>query len=29
MILDAPHALDREIEKRIDALHQIRGNPAP
>ncbi len=29
LILDAPHALDPEIEQRIDALHQIRGNPAP
>ncbi|WP_298356743.1 aldo/keto reductase [Rhodoblastus sp.] len=29
LVLDAPHALDPEIEKRIDALHQIRGNPAP
>ncbi len=29
LILDAPHALDPEIEQRIDAIHQIRGNPAP
>jgi aryl-alcohol dehydrogenase-like predicted oxidoreductase len=29
LILEAPHALAPEIEKRIDAIHQIRGNPAP
>jgi aryl-alcohol dehydrogenase-like predicted oxidoreductase len=29
LILDAPHALDPEILRRIDAIHQIRGNPAP
>jgi aryl-alcohol dehydrogenase-like predicted oxidoreductase len=29
LILDAPHSLDAEILRRIDAIHQIRGNPAP
>ncbi|MCI4677922.1 aldo/keto reductase [Rhodoblastus acidophilus] len=29
LILDAPHKLDREIARRIDAIHQIRGNPSP
>ncbi len=29
LILEAPHALDPEVERRIDAIHQIRGNPAP
>jgi aryl-alcohol dehydrogenase-like predicted oxidoreductase len=29
LILDAPHGLDPEIVRRIDAIHQIRGNPAP
>lgn len=29
LILDAPHKLDPEILRRIDAIHQLRGNPAP
>jgi aryl-alcohol dehydrogenase-like predicted oxidoreductase len=29
LILDAPHGLDAEILRRIDAVHQLRGNPAP
>jgi aryl-alcohol dehydrogenase-like predicted oxidoreductase len=29
LILDAPHALDAELLRRIDALHQLRANPAP
>ncbi len=29
LILDAPHALDPDIVRRIDAIHQVRGNPAP
>ena len=29
IILDAPHTLDPEIVQRIDAIHQLRGNPAP
>ncbi|HUO55004.1 MAG TPA: aldo/keto reductase [Rhodoblastus sp.] len=29
VILEAPHVLDAEIVRRIDAIHQIRGNPAP
>lgn len=29
LILDAPHVLPAELERRIDAIHQIRGNPAP
>ncbi len=29
IILDAPRSLPPELERRIDALHQIRGNPAP
>jgi aryl-alcohol dehydrogenase-like predicted oxidoreductase len=29
LILDAPHGLDPVILRRIDAIHQIRGNPAP
>ncbi len=29
LILDAPHTLPAELERRIDAIHQIRGNPAP
>ncbi len=29
LILDAPNGLDPEIEQRVDAIHQIRGNPAP
>jgi aryl-alcohol dehydrogenase-like predicted oxidoreductase len=27
--LDAPPTLDAEILRRIDAIHQLRGNPAP
>jgi len=29
LILDAPHQLSPQILQRIDAIHQIRGNPAP
>ena len=29
LILDAPRQLSPEILERIDAIHQIRGNPAP
>lgn len=29
LILDAPRGLDPEILRRIDAIHQVRGNPAP
>ncbi len=29
LILDAPTTLPADLEKRIDAIHQIRGNPAP
>jgi aryl-alcohol dehydrogenase-like predicted oxidoreductase len=29
IILDAPTTLSAELERRIDAIHQIRGNPAP
>ena len=29
IILDAPFKLPAELERRIDAIHQIRGNPAP
>lgn len=29
LILDAPHGLDPEILRRIDGIHQIRGNPSP
>ena len=29
IILAAPKTLDPELEKRIDEIHQIRGNPAP
>ena len=29
LILEAPHGLDADIVRRIDAIHQLRGNPAP
>jgi aryl-alcohol dehydrogenase-like predicted oxidoreductase len=29
LILDAPRSLPAELERRIDAIHQVRGNPAP
>ena len=29
LILDAPCQLSPDILQRIDAIHQIRGNPAP
>ena len=29
LILAAPTKLSPELEKRIDAIHQLRGNPAP
>ncbi|MGO9429078.1 aldo/keto reductase [Rhodoblastus sp.] len=29
IILAAPKTLAPELEKRIDAIHQVRGNPAP
>jgi aryl-alcohol dehydrogenase-like predicted oxidoreductase len=29
LILEAPHALDPDIVRRIDGIHQLRGNPAP
>ena len=29
IILDAPRALPPEILRRIDAIHQLRGNPSP
>ena len=29
LILEAPHKLDPEILRRIDEIHQLRGNPAP
>jgi aryl-alcohol dehydrogenase-like predicted oxidoreductase len=29
LILDAPHGLDPKILRRIDEIHQIRGNPSP
>jgi aryl-alcohol dehydrogenase-like predicted oxidoreductase len=29
IILAAPRTLSLELEKRIDAIHQIRGNPTP
>jgi aryl-alcohol dehydrogenase-like predicted oxidoreductase len=28
-ILEAPHTLSAELQRRIDAIYQIRGNPAP
>ncbi len=29
IVLAAPKTLSPELEKRIDAIHQVRGNPAP
>jgi aryl-alcohol dehydrogenase-like predicted oxidoreductase len=29
IILDAPHDLEHALVERIDAIHQLRGNPAP